>query len=98
MTGMWVEMVGRQPWRFRSEHGEFAAFPDELGDGPPPPIAAFFEEQGYRDVRRRRVVVGIGDPTVEHVADVEIGGRFMAEWTTAPLEPRRPSPPSGRFS
>lgn len=74
MTGMWVEMVGREPWRFRSEHGEFEAFPDELGDGPPPPVAAFFEERGYLDVRRRRVVVGIGDPTVEHFADVELGG------------------------
>lgn len=98
MTGMWVEMVGREPWRFRSEHGEFEAFPDELGDGPPPPVAAFFEERGYLDVRRRRVVVGIGDPTVEHFADVELGGRTWTyrlypaaaatpiEWITAGYE------------
>lgn len=98
MTVIWVETVGREPWRFRSEHGEFEAFPDELGDGPPPPIAAFFAEVGNPHVRRRQVITGGGDATVEHVADVELGGRTWTyklyradnatpiEWATAGYE------------
>lgn len=38
---MIIEIVDRTAGRYRCEYGEFSCFPETLGDGPPPRIAAF---------------------------------------------------------